>query len=146
MAKIKHIAIATQDPDETARFYKEVFDLKEVGRVAGENAEGHYLSDGNVNLAILRFKNPVVAGKLGSDYSGIHHIGFQVDDAEATDVRLRASGSLPMNEINDALRPPMDAAPHGPNVESKYDGPDGVMVDISQHGWVGTGGDEPTDS
>ena len=146
MAKIKHIAIATQDPDETARFYKEVFDLKEVGRVAGENAEGHYLSDGNVNLAILRFKNPVVAGKLGSDYSGIHHIGFQVDDAEATDVRLRASGSLPMNEINDALRPRMDAAPHGPNVESKYDGPDGVMVDISQHGWVGTGGDEPTAS
>ena len=146
MAKIKHIAIATQDPDETARFYKEVFDLKEVGRVAGDNAEGHYLSDGNVNLAILRFKNPVVAGKLGSDYSGIHHIGFQVDDAEATDVRLRASGSLPMNEINDALRPPMDAAPHGPNVESKYDGPDGVMVDISQHGWVGTGGDEPTAS
>ena len=47
-----------------------------------------------------------------------------------------------MNEINDALRPPMDAAPHGPNVESKYDGPDGVMVDISQHGWVGTDGDQ----
>ncbi len=143
MAKIKHIAIATQDPDETARFYKEVFDLKEVGRVAGENAEGYYLSDGNVNMAILRFKNPVVAGKLGADYSGIHHIGFQVDDAEASDARLRAAGSLPMNEINDALRPPMDAAPHGPNVESKYDGPDGVMVDISQSGWVGTGGDQP---
>ena len=95
MAKIKHIAIATQDPDETARFYKEVFDLTEVGRVAGENAEGYYLSDGNVNLAILRFKNPVVAGELGADYSGIHHIGFQVDDAEAADSRLRAAGSLP---------------------------------------------------
>ena len=141
MAKIKHIAIATQDPDETARFYKEVFDLKEVGRVAGENAEGYYLSDGNVNLAILRFKNPVVAGTLGADYSGIHHIGFQVDDGEAADSRLRAAGSLPMHEINDALRPAMDAAPHGPNVESKYGGPDGVMVDISQSGWVGTGED-----
>ena len=120
MAKIKHIAIATQDPDETARFYKEVFDLTEVGRGAGENAEGYYLSDGNVNRAILRFKNPVVAGELGADYSGIHHIGFQVDDA---------------------LRSGMDASRHGPNVESKYDGPDGVMVDISQSGWVGTGGD-----
>ncbi len=40
MAKIKHIAIATQDPDKTARFYKEVFDLQEVGKVSGENAEG----------------------------------------------------------------------------------------------------------
>ena len=143
MAKIKHIAIATQNPDETARFYKEVFDLTEVGRVAGENAEGYYLSDGNVNLAILRFKNPVVAGELGADYSGIHHIGFQVDDAEAADSRLRAAGSLPMNEVNDALRSGMDASRHGPNVESKYDGPDGVMVDISQSGWVGTGGDQP---
>ena len=146
MAKIKHIAIATQDPDETARFYRDVFDLKEVGRVAGDNAEGYYLSDGNVNIAILRFKNPVVAGSQGPDYSGIHHIGFQVDDAEAADARLRAAGSRPMNEINDALRPPMDAAPHGPNVESKYGGPDGVMVDISQHGWVGTDGDRPAAS
>ncbi len=63
MAKIKHIAIATQDPDKTADFYKDVFELQEVGKVAGENAEGYYLSDGNVNIAILRFKNPVVAGK-----------------------------------------------------------------------------------
>jgi len=29
---------------------------------------------------------------------------------------------------------------HGKNVEMKYDGPDGLMMDISQHGWVGTDG------
>ena len=46
MAKIKHIAIATQDPDKTAGFYKGVFDLQEVGRVDNDNAEGYYLSDG----------------------------------------------------------------------------------------------------
>ena len=67
MAKIKHIAIATQEPDKTARFYKEVFDLQEVGRVDSPRAEGYYLSDGNVNLAILRFKDEVVAGEEFGD-------------------------------------------------------------------------------
>jgi len=32
MAKIKHIAIATQDPEKTAQFYKEVFGLREIAK------------------------------------------------------------------------------------------------------------------
>ena len=139
MAKIKHIAIATQDPEKTANFYKEVFGLEEVGRVSGENAEGYYLSDGNVNLAILRFKNETVAGEeFGTGYSGIHHIGFQVDDTESTDALLRKAESLPRDDINAALQAGMGSGHGGRNVELKYSGPDGVMIDISQTGWVGT--------
>ena len=141
MAKIKHIAIATQDPDETARFYREVFDLEEVGKVESENADGYYLSDGNVNMAILRFKNETVAGRAGTAYSGIHHIGFQVEDADATDARMRSANSLPMDDVNEALHAGMDGGHGGQNVELKYSGPDGVMLDISQGGWVGTGSD-----
>ena len=62
MAKIKHIAIATQDEEKVAKFYKEVFGLKEVGKIDGVNASGYYLTDGNVNLAILNFKNDQVTG------------------------------------------------------------------------------------
>ena len=62
MAKIKHIAIATQDEEKVAKFYKEVFGLKEVGKIDGANASGYYLTDGNVNLAILNFKNDQVTG------------------------------------------------------------------------------------
>jgi hypothetical protein len=29
----------------------------------------------------------------------------------------------------------------GRNVETKYSGPDGIMIDISQSGWVGTDGE-----
>ena len=32
MAKIRHIALATNDPIKTAEFYKQAFDFKEVGR------------------------------------------------------------------------------------------------------------------
>ncbi len=139
MAKIKHIAVATQDPEKTANFYKEVFDLQEVGRVSSDNAEGYYLSDGNINLAILRFKNETIVGdKFDTNYSGIHHIGFEVEDAEAADAKLREADAAPMDEINSALHSDMGTGHGGRNVELKYSGPDGVMIDISQTGWVGT--------
>ena len=138
MAKIKHIAISTQDTEKTAKFYKDVFGLQEVGRVDGENAEGYYLSDGNINLAILHFKSEIVAGDVGTAYSGIHHIGFEVEDAEATDAKLRKAQAFPMDDVNHALHAGMGSGHGGRNVETKYGGPDGVMVDVSQSGWVGT--------
>ena len=33
MPKIKHIALTTADPDATARFYIDVFGMKEVGKI-----------------------------------------------------------------------------------------------------------------
>jgi catechol 2,3-dioxygenase-like lactoylglutathione lyase family enzyme len=142
MAKIKHIAIASQDPDKTAAFFKDVFDLEEVGRVDSQSASGYYLSDGNVNMAILNFKNEVVAGaEFGTDYAGIHHIGFQVDDAEATEARLKKNESEPRDDINKVLHAGMGRDHGGRNVETKYAGPEGIMIDISQSGWVGTDGD-----
>ena len=139
MAKIKHIAIATQDATKTANFYKEVFDLVEVGRVDNDNAEGYYLSDGNINLAILNFKSEVVAGEeFGTSYSGIHHIGFQVEDATEIDSKLQKADSMPREDINAALHAGMGSGHGGRNVELKYTGPDGIMIDVSQSGWVGT--------
>tara|TARA_B100000745_G_scaffold210161_1_gene139121 strand:- start:156 stop:575 length:420 start_codon:yes stop_codon:yes gene_type:complete len=138
MAKLKHIAIATQEPESTAHFYRDVFDLQMVGKVDSENAEGYYLSDGNVNIAVLKFKNDIVAGEQGLDYSGIHHIGFQVDDAEEADGKLRNANSLPQDDVNNALHSGMGSGQGNRNVELKYTGPDGVMLDISQGGWVGT--------
>ncbi len=138
MARIKHIALSTQDPDKTAKFYKSVLGLEEVGKVSSANADGYYLSDGNVNLAILRFKNAVVSGDFDPSYNGIHHIGFQVDDAEAADKMMKSADAHPMDDVNHALHAGMGSGHGMVNVETKYSGPDGVMIDISQTGWVGT--------
>ena len=62
MPKIKHIAISTQDVDATARFYIDVFGLKEVGKVDSPGARGYYLSDGDLNLAILQFHDHWITG------------------------------------------------------------------------------------
>ena len=142
MARIKHIAIASRDPEKTAEFYKNVLGLEEVGKVSSANADGYYLSDGNVNMAILKFKNDVVSGDFDMEYSGIHHIGFQVDDAEAADIRMKGADAYPMDDVNDALHGGMTPSRSGRNVETKYSGPDGVMIDISQGGWVGTDPEE----
>jgi catechol 2,3-dioxygenase-like lactoylglutathione lyase family enzyme len=138
MAKIKHIAIATQDADKTAKFYTEVFGLKEIAKLDSPNASGYYLSDGDINVAILNFKNDQVAGpEYGQGYSGIHHIGFQVDDLEEVAKKLEDAEAKPRDEINRALGVGMDHPRHA-NVEVKYGAPDGVIIDISQTGWVGT--------
>src|SRR5262249_35847703 len=94
MPKIKHIALSTQDVDKTAKFYIDVFGMKEIARIDSPGAKGYYLSDGDINLAILNFKNDAVAGvERGKGWSGIHHIGFQVESLEAIAERLAAAGS-----------------------------------------------------
>ena len=138
MPKIKHIALTTADPDATARFYIDVFGMKEIARIDSPGARGYYLSDGDLNLAILNFRNDAVAGvERGKDWSGIHHIGFQVESLEAIAERLAAAGSEPRHDINEALGVSYGRESHG-NVEVKYVGPDGVTLDVSETGWVGT--------
>ncbi len=141
MAQIRHIAIQTQDEEATAHFYMENFGLKMVSRLDSDRTAGYFLTDGHLNIAILRFKNNVVAGaERGTGWSGIHHIGFQVDDLEETTDKLANSGSAkPRDDINVALGLGAGGAPagHG-NVEVRYIGPDNVNFDVSETGWVGT--------
>ena len=138
MAQIRHIAIQTQDEEATKDFYVENFGLKVVRKLESERTSGYFLTDGNINLAILHFKNDVVAGaERGKGWSGIHHIGFQVESLEEITERLNAAGAPRRDDVNAALGVGMGGAHHA-NVEVKYSGPDGVMVDVSETGWVGT--------
>ncbi|PKB79603.1 MAG: hypothetical protein BZY88_12350 [SAR202 cluster bacterium Io17-Chloro-G9] len=140
MAQIKHIAIATQDADVTAKFYKDVFGLREIAKLDSSTAKGYFLSDGNINMAILDFHNDQVAGaELGMNYSGIHHIGFEVESLEQIAEKMKESNAAPRDDINEALHIGM-AGRTGGNVEVKYGGPDGVIIDVSETGWVGTRG------
>ena len=61
MAKIKHIAIATHDPEGTAQFYQEVMGLKIVDRIDVAQTKGVFLSDGDISVALLHFKTDEAA-------------------------------------------------------------------------------------
>ena len=140
MAQIKHIAIATQDSEKTAKFYQEVFGLRQVAEIDGPTARGFFLSDGNINMAILDFKSEQAAGaERGVGYSGIHHIGFEVESLEEIAKKMEAAMAQPRDDINQALNIGMGQYRKA-NVEVKYSGPDGVIIDVSETGWVGTRG------
>ena len=133
MAKIKHIAIRTPDPDKTAAFYKSVFELEEVGKAG----TGVYLSDGYINLAILK---SIVEGSGESPrdvtgYAGIDHLGFVVDDVDAACKKLEDEGATAMGRLDLGHQQPADGKSY---YEIKYRGPDSQVVDISGAGWVGT--------
>ena len=137
MPKLKHIALSTQDVEGTARFYIDVFGMVEIAKIDDPGTRGCFLSDGDINLAILNFKNDQAAGaERGKGFSGIHHIGFEVESLEAIADKLRAAGASRRDDVNQALGVGWRQA-HG-NVEVKYSGPDGIMLDVSETGWVGT--------
>ncbi len=129
MAKIRHIAIRTADPEKTTAFYKEVFGLQQVG--LGRN--GVYLSDGNINLAILKYR-PEKEGEPTK--IGIDHLGFQVEDIDATLAKLNQLGGKSLMDRIDVT--PTDAANPQSYYEIKCLGPDNQVIDISGSGWVGT--------
>src|SRR5579863_929873 len=93
MARIRHIALTTENPAKTAAFYKEAFGLKEVRR---SPRGAVFLTDGHINLAVLNLKDNSSAdvGAHGENFTGIHHFGFEVDDLEdATSVLKKAEAT-----------------------------------------------------
>lgn len=137
MAKIKHIAMTTHDLDNVASFYKDVFGMEEVGRVGTTHV---YLSDGDLNLTIRSCKkrdDPDV-GAQGENFSGIHHIGFVVDDVLECADRMEQSGATRLTPLEAAERRPRPVqGRRARNAEIKLSGPDGVIIDISELGWLG---------
>src|SRR3989442_2224287 len=116
MVKIKHIAIRTPDPEKTAAFYKDVFGLKEVGQAR----TGYYLSDGHINLAILKAREQGTeeSPRDASGYAGVHHFGFMVDDVDETRRKLEAAGARGAPPARDLCRaaPPPTPPRHQSNI------------------------------
>ena len=128
MAKLRHIAIAAKDPDAMADFYVKAFDFKIVRSNDGPLAYGHHLSDGTIDLAILRFKTDQIG--RGMDYTGLHHFGILVEDVDdAAKVAEALGGKHYMDQADQALTG---------GFEVKMYGPEGVLFDIAEHPWTGT--------
>ncbi len=140
MARIKHIALVTDDPAKTAEFYKQHFGLTELYRRPSSTGErGVWLSDGYIYFAILKYGD-AEAPRLGpgqtSDLRGIHHIGFQVEDLQATAQALEKAhvAPVPRDKLDPRDPTPMAAVSEGA-ANLKYLGPDAVQFDVRQQGW-----------
>jgi catechol 2,3-dioxygenase-like lactoylglutathione lyase family enzyme len=135
MAFIRHIAIASKDPAGTAEFYKKHFDLTELYRNPHDTGEdGVWLSDGYIYFAILKHgpRTPLLGPEQSSDFCGIHHIGFMVDDQPAKVAEL-ATADVPHVQENPAGPRPVSLIKNAPN--EKFIGPDWVHFDVREKGW-----------
>ena len=134
MVRIKHIAIRSPDPEKTAAFYKEVFGLEEVGLARS----GYYLSDGYINLAILKSSDEGTGDSPREvpGYAGIDHLGFQVDNLEEICQKLEEAGARATNQRVDMVHPSGSEARS--YYELKYRGPDSQIIDVTESGWIGT--------
>jgi len=126
MAKLRHIAINTDDIDADSKFFCQAFDLKELGRVGSPDNGAAFLSDGVVNLALIKIGDPDFPNYLPR---GLNHIGFVVDNLDETIDRAEKLGATAMVDRNHK-----DA---GVTWEMKMKSPSGVAIDLSDHGWPG---------
>ena len=123
--KLRHIAISVPDKERAAKFYQETFGFERVSqsRVATR------LSDGVMNITLLQFETEEDAGdERGKDFVGLHHFGIWVDDIESMKQLIESKGG----------RYHPGPSGHTPaNAEYKFRDPNGIVFDISTHGWDG---------
>jgi catechol 2,3-dioxygenase-like lactoylglutathione lyase family enzyme len=119
MARIRHLAILSGDQAKLASFYKQTFGMKEIHRhpVQGDPGEAIYLSDGELNLAIL---------PLRGRPEGIHHLGFQVESVPETAAVAAELG---------AAKAPEAVPRDGRFAEVFIIDPSGTRIDLSETGW-----------
>jgi methylmalonyl-CoA/ethylmalonyl-CoA epimerase len=117
MAKLRHIAIIVPDPEASAQFFEKAFDFKRVGKAR----RGIYLSDGTVNVALLKIEDP-------KEKIGIYHFGMWVDDLPEAEKKATEAGATYLA-----------GRPTSPNsfYECKYRDPNGIVFDLTHNGWAG---------
>lgn len=127
--QLRHLAFSVPDPWATAEFYIHVFGFKFVGETDSRLAEGCYISDGVLNIALLKYKSDEAAQGSGKDFVGIHHMGIWVDDVDETRKRVEAAGGKWLMGDPDPQ--------HGTFYEVKFTDPNGVIFDLTHNGWGG---------
>ncbi len=146
-ARIRHIAIACDDPERTANLYADAFGLEKRYKVDEAFATGWEVTDGYISVAILKFSDEYLKahdGDLGDKFrpgfTGLHHIGFHVDDKEQTVETLREYGAYPLTAINDFLEERKGesnyAADGKGKDELKMRGLEGECFEVCQVDWT----------
>ncbi len=121
-ARIRHVAVYTENYQRTAQFYQTVFNMKKI-TTGMTDEKGNYdpnrghISDGVIGLALLQ--------RHAGIRSGLDHFGFEVQSTETVLERLRRS--YPDLRVATSLE-------HVPFSVLRIQGPAGTHIDVSQQG------------
>jgi catechol 2,3-dioxygenase-like lactoylglutathione lyase family enzyme len=127
MAKLRHIALSVKDAAKAQKFFEEAFDMKTVGKTAGDRVI--YVSDGTINVALLQLEGKPLGWEKDELFYGIDHFGMWVDDIAEARRKAEAAGATYV----------MGNEAQGENsfYEIKYRDPSGQIFDLTAHGWAG---------
>ena len=113
MAKIRHIAIFSDDPERLSKFYVDVFGMEVKG--TSKNNGAVWMTDGYMDIALLLRRSELAP-------EGVHHFGITVDPEERAGVFERLA-----EQDACIMTPP----PGRPYVEDAVKDADGNKFDIS---------------
>jgi lactoylglutathione lyase len=116
MAKLRHVALSVPDPEVAAVFFEQAFDMKRVG----EARRGIYVSDGTINVALLRTEEGETPGPL--------HFGMWVDDFDAATAQIETAGGTCIRGKPESTKS---------YYEAKFADPNGMTFDVTHTGWAG---------
>jgi catechol 2,3-dioxygenase-like lactoylglutathione lyase family enzyme len=117
MAKIRHIAIFSDDPERLAEFYSDVYGMRVTGRSQGDV----WITDGYMDVALILRKHEKAPPP------GLNHFGFTLEAGEKDVVydKMNRRGLKPFDPR--ANNPKSDR----PFVEEAAHDPDGNRFDLS---------------
>lgn len=117
MAKLRHIAIIVKEPEEARRFFEDALGMEVVGTAR----RGLYVSDGTINIALLKQEHE-------NEALGIAHFGVWVEDLDEAEAKIASAGGSYVT-----------GRPTSPNsfYEAKFRTPFGQIFDVTHNGWAG---------
>jgi lactoylglutathione lyase len=93
MSRIVHIALKIDDLEKTTKFYEQVFGFKEVETSKVRDHTSRHLTDGTIDLALIKYDSEESAESLASGRGPcIHHFGIEVDDLKEAAAELARFG------------------------------------------------------
>ena len=130
MPKLRHIAIAAEDPFATAEFYKQAFDFTEVGRIEPGRAKASRTASSSATArSIWR-----CCGSAGTRAWASTSAASTISACWSTTSRAPPTSSSKLGAKCFARRP----EGHKGFYETKFHGPDKVTFDITDHPWRGS--------
>jgi lactoylglutathione lyase len=93
MARIVHLALKVDNLEASSEFYRRIFGFVPVGEAKVRDHTSFHLTDGTIDLALIKYDQEESAESLASGRGPcIHHFGIEVEDVSECAAELAREG------------------------------------------------------
>ncbi len=92
--KLAHIAIKVDDLEAAGEFYENFLGFRDVRQGVNRDHYSRHMTDGNIDVALVKYESDDSSDEVKAGGPGpcIHHIGFAVEDLDATIKEIKDKG------------------------------------------------------